>query len=124
MTLFGVHGTEAVSAVFLIAAAPFALLVWFRDRLHPDTYVVAGTIYGVLALIGTVFGFIVYAQRSDAGDTTISGVGIIVLIYYLYRLWKNWKNRKKTLAALGAKSKALRDTLVRRMRQAQPEGSR
>jgi peptidoglycan/LPS O-acetylase OafA/YrhL len=123
MTLFGTHGGEAVSLIFLTAAAPFALLIWFENRFDPDTYVVIGTLYGVLGIAGCLFGLIAYTQRGDTGSAAICAAGIVILVRYLYSLWKKWKNRKKVLAALGAKSKALRDALVRRMREAQPEGA-
>ena len=47
-----------------------------------------------------------------------SGVMAAVTAWVAWRLWRKRKNRKRALDALGAKSRALRDALVRKARDA------
>lgn len=124
MTLFGSHGAQAVADIFLLTGLPFSLLTWFEKRFHPDTFVVIVTIYGVLNIAGNIFLVIVAITHHDWAIVPLWTFFIAVTAWYVYHTWKKWKNRKKVLAALGAKSKALRDKLVQRVREAQPEGAR
>lgn len=124
MNLFGEHGTEAVADIFLISAALFGLLTFFEKRFHPDTYVVIVTIYGVLNVAGNVILIVSDIEHHDWTLIPLWIFFIVIVSWYVYITWKRWKNRKKVLQAIGAKSKALRDALVRRMREAQPEGAR
>jgi Flp pilus assembly protein TadB len=42
-------------------------------------------------------------------------VGVLLLVYSLWQWWNNRKDRRRARELLGAKAKALRDTLVRRL---------
>jgi hypothetical protein len=47
----------------------------------------------------------------------ISAMFTMWMAWETWKDWRNWKNRKKIMKALGGKAKALRDKLVKRMRE-------
>lgn len=57
--------------------------------------------------------------RHDYGDTGLALACAAANIFLAWRWWRKWKDRKKIAQLLGAKSRALREKLVRVMREGQ-----
>ena len=132
MTLFGEHGAAAVAAIFFCASLPFTLLLWFGHRLHPDTRILAIT-FGVMLYSGCCIFYAIYNVQIRNWVVALCWViNLVFNLWYLYHTWKRRKGKRKAAAALGAKSRALRDKLIRNLRdklirnlrESQPEGAR
>ena len=61
-----------------------------------------------------------YGLRSDYGPALLSGFAAAICAYSWWDQHKKNRHRRRVLAMLGAKSRALRDALVRRMRELKP----
>jgi threonine/homoserine/homoserine lactone efflux protein len=123
MNLFGATGAQTIGLIFGMAALPFLILSWFRSRFHPDTYMVLVSIGTFLYLPGVVILFIFDAEHQDWASATIDLLCGAFVLWWFWRNWKRWNNRKKFKKALGSKSRALIDKMLRNLRQTQPEGT-
>lgn len=63
--------------------------------------------------------FIYYMIKGNAGQAAWCGSAGLLAAFIVWWLWRNWKDKKKAKEALGAKSKALRDKLVDKVKQTQ-----
>lgn len=106
------------------------IILWFiflftQRRIKIENAVTLGTVAAIFLIPATVLQMLVYFHARDWVSMVINGVFMVVVIWMLWDLWKKWKNKKKALSAIGAKTKALRDKLVKNMRDtAQPAPSR
>lgn len=71
---------------------------------------------GAAAIYNLVMLFIDFKDHHYA-DTGWNTFGFLLSVWCIWWLWRNWKDKKKVKEALGAKSKALRDKLVRKVRE-------
>lgn len=72
---------------------------------------------GIILIVGGEVAGIVLAVLS--GTYALAAVYAIDLAIQLWLLWQHWRKiRRRIAASLGAKSRALRDALVKRARQA------
>ena len=123
MNFLGTTGTGALGAILGLAALPFMILAWFRERFHPDTYMVIVSIGTILYFPGALFLFVYDAEHQDWAAATIDILCGAFILWWFWRNWKRWNNRKKFKRVLGSKSRALIDKMLRNLRQAQPEGT-
>lgn len=63
--------------------------------------------------------FIYYLFKGNPSQAAWGIGGATVSAFVVWWLWRNWKDKKKVKEALGAKSRALRDKLVRKVRETQ-----
>lgn len=107
----------------LYAGMAFWALTFLGQRwLHGDTLFTAVMAFGMLLVAGDAWLFV---QAVRSGDTPVAVVltGLtVVTLMVLWMYWQRWRKGKRRLRdALGAKSRALRDALVRKSREsAQP----
>lgn len=99
-----------------------ALAFLSRRRLHEDAFFTAVMAFGMLLVAGDAWLFV---QAVRSGDTPVAVVlagltAVTLMVLWMY--WRRWRKGKRRLRdALGAKSRALRDALVRKSREsAQP----
>jgi O-antigen/teichoic acid export membrane protein len=75
---------------------------------------------GINALVdfGSAIYYILHGKPVSAVEDLLWGTFALLIVLWL---WRNWKDKKKVKEVLGAKSKALRDKLVKKAREsAQP----
>ena len=92
------------------------MMVFTRYRYDDDRWVTWDILSDILIATVNLIGGIVSALKGDWA----SGINLTIAAWFFWmawRKWRRWKNRKKATQALGAKSKALRDSLVKRMRE-------
>jgi hypothetical protein len=82
-------------------------------------------VWGILAngltCVVNFGSFIYYTLKGQPENAAWSAGGFTIGAFMVWWLWRNWKDKKKVKEALGAKSKALRDKLVKKVKQtAQP----
>ena len=111
----GLFGTVMVFvAVGVLPAAVWRMLMgeWFQWR-------VLVTVTFLILFTVNLVGVIVYAFDSDYASVGVSAFGMIWCSLVIWWLWRNRKDRRKAAEFLGAKSRALRDKVVRKMRETQ-----
>ena len=118
----GRGGPVTANGLVYMGSGFLALALLARRWLHEDAFFTAMMTFGVLVLAGDIWMFV---QAVRSGDTPVAVVeaGLtVVTLMVLWMYWQRWRKGKRKLRdALGAKSRALRDALVRKTREsAQP----
>lgn len=80
------------------------------------------TMAAALAAVSSVFFLAYYVQHRNISQEAFYTVLLGVDIAVLYDIWKHWwrKRKNRASALIGAKSRALRDKLVQRVRELKP----
>jgi hypothetical protein len=106
--------------VMLLVAVGFYLAASWR-RLRGERFqwrVLTTAMYLILFTVSLV-GVIVYALDSDYWDAAWCALGVIWCGFLIWWLWRNGRDRRKAAGFLGAKSRALREKVVKKMRELQ-----
>jgi thiol:disulfide interchange protein len=90
MTLLGIHGTNHIAFALLAISAPFWLLSWFDERLHPDTLITAMTLYGGLVVVAGTLFIIGDEQQSDPLSAAIWVFVIAMTVWATKLRWNRW----------------------------------
>lgn len=104
--------------------------IWGRNKLHPQAAATVVTVSAIFLIPCYVIAFIVNVSDSSLGGFRWITAGldmfmIGLVIYEVWQAWRRWRDKRKAFEALGAKSKALRDKLVKNLRDTtQPSPSR
>jgi hypothetical protein len=101
----------------LIAVAVQGAATWRMMTGHPFQWRLLTTATYLILFMINLAGVIVYALDSHYGGVALSVLGMIWCGLVIWWLWRNRGNRGKALGFLGAKSRALRDKVVRKMRE-------
>lgn len=99
--------------------AAFIMSLVMHRRHDDDRWKVYEILGDFLIGLANLIGAIVLAfQRNPAG--CINFAFAVWMFWEMWKDWRNWKNRKKVTEALGYKTRALRDKLVKRVRELGP----
>lgn len=103
---------EYMALIFLMAG----IQVYYGFRADDRVFIWGLALNAVIALNDT--GEIIYCLlKGRYADIPMWGIGLAFAIFIIWLILRQWKNKDKVKAALGAKTKALRDKIVRRMRE-------
>jgi hypothetical protein len=105
------------ASLLLLASIPFGVALWFQHRMSPQTYATLITIYGLFYIPGTIILIIFHITHHQWIFVPVYILIDVLIIKAIWDAWKRWKDKRKAFAALGNKAKALRDKLVKNMRE-------
>jgi hypothetical protein len=86
----------------------------FRGQPQWRVYAILACSFGALYdLVGVVDSLL--ERHYESMGVYVFALALNIMIIFF--LWRTWKDRKKVTEALGAKTKALRDKIVRKLRE-------
>jgi ABC-type transport system involved in cytochrome bd biosynthesis fused ATPase/permease subunit len=105
--------------IFVLLAFGWICVLWeYRLVFKHDT---RWHIWAVLAQVFFVIAqFILFISALEHHDWGGAGVEFLLIIISILVIWwflRRWKDRKKAMEMLGAKTRALRDKVVKKMRE-------
>jgi hypothetical protein len=103
-------------------AAFWGLTMLGRGRVHEDTLFTATVMWCLLFIAGDAWLLWRDVRSGDVPAAAFDALLLAAVLAVLWVSWRRWRKGKRRLRdALGAKSRALRDALVRKSREsAQP----
>ncbi len=103
-----------------ILALPVLILQFVSLRRRDNVrYLWAIAMWGALVFPADIICAIIDGLHNRWGDVAVDLFYAAVTVFLVWYSWRNKKKRKKALDALGAKSKALREAIVKKMREVQ-----
>jgi hypothetical protein len=110
-------GFDWLMLFFFFAA--LGMEVWCASGYGRDDprWRVWGILANVIVFTVDLVNAIDAAVTGHLGGMILNVLGMIWAALVIWFLWRNWKGRKRVTDALGAKSRALREKVVRKMRE-------
>jgi heme A synthase len=98
-------------------AWPFVFVMWFKRKISSQTYVTAVTIWALLIFVGLIGSTIIDIKRHSWGNVAGDILFLALTAWILWDVWKRWKDKKKAAELIGAKTRALKDKVLRKYRE-------
>jgi hypothetical protein len=104
--------------LFYFALVAIAVEFWFYLFKKDDPrWIIWGVVANVFVGLCDLISAIIAAMHGQWGAAGGDFLAFGIAVFCIWWLLRRWKDRKKVMALLGAKTRALRDKVVKRMKE-------